>query len=545
MKASPDSDTRDMNGNLPRDISPDDAHSIAPRLAGEASANDHAPEGAAHRPGLSAAFARGAQDTGVLRTLDHAAIRTILVGIMLAMFLAALEQTIVAPALPAIGKSLADLDDLSWVVTAYLLAATAATPLFGKLSDIHGRRAIMLLAIAIFIVGSIACAMAPTLWVLVLGRALQGLGGGGILPIAQTIIADMLSPRERPLVQSYTAVVFLSASILGPVLGGLLTDYLHWSFIFWINVPLGAIALVMTGRALRRLPRHDRPHQLDIPGAVLMVVAAIALLLALDWGGARYGWTSWPIVSLIASSAVLWLLFAGRLLTAREPLIPLVILRDRVTSAITSAAFFSIGTIIGVTIFTPLYCQMVLGASASISGLALIGFMAGCTLGSLMSGRLLVRSTHYMRVPMVGLLIAIAVLGFLVVKPAALPLAGFTLLLAIFGVAVGPMYPTSTIIMQNAVKPHQMGIATGTLNFFRLLGGAIVVAAFGAIVFGSAGDHGRITLTPLAGQTDVAPTFRWVFLAAAIFLAAALASLATVEERPLHGPLRRADIAAE
>ena len=286
----------------------------------------------------------------------------------------------------------------------------------------------------------------------------------------------MLSPRERPLVQSYTAVVFLSASILGPVLGGLLTDYLHWSFIFWINVPLGAIALVMTGGALRRLPRHDRPHQLDIPGAVLMVVAAIALLLALDWGGARYGWTSWPIVSSIATSAVLWMLFAGRLLTAREPLIPLVILRDRVTSAITSAAFFSIGTIIGVTIFTPLYCQTVLGASASISGLALIGFLAGCTLGSLMSGRLLVRSTHYMRVPMVGLLIGIAVLGYLVIKPAALPLAGFTLLLAIFGVAVGPMYPTSTIIMQNAVKPHQMGIATGTLNFFRLLGGAIVVA---------------------------------------------------------------------
>src|SRR5580698_4011961 len=378
------------------------APSLAPEVAGDA---PHFADAGASSP---------AQQTPA--PLDHGTVRTIVAGIMLAMFLAALVQTIVAPALPAIGKSLADLDDLSWVVTAYLLAATAATPLFGKLSDIHGRRAIMLLAIAIFIVGSIACAMAPTLWVLVLGRALQGLGGGGILPIAQTIIADMLSPRERPLVQSYTAVVFLSASILGPVLGGLLTDYLHWSFIFWINVPLGAIALVMTGRALRRLPRHDRPHQLDIPGAVLMVVAAIALLLALDWGGARYGWTSWPIVSLIASSAVLWLLFAGRLLTAREPLIPLVILRDRVTSAITSAAFFSIGTIIGVTIFTPLYCQMVLGASASISGLALIGFMAGCTLGSLMSGRLLVRSTHYMRVPMVGLLIAIAVLGFLVVK---------------------------------------------------------------------------------------------------------------------------------
>ena len=534
-----------MTGNLPRDISPDDARSIAPDLAGDAPAIDRAREAGAHPSGASAAFARGTQDTSVLPPLDHAAIRTILVGIMLAMFLSALEQTIVAPALPAIGHSLADLDDLSWVVTAYLLAATAATPLFGKLSDIHGRRTIMLLTIGIFIVGSIACAMAPTIWVLVLGRALQGLGGGGILPIAQTIIADMLSPRERPMVQSYTAVVFLSASILGPVLGGLLTDHLHWSFIFWINVPLGAIALVMTGRALRQLPRHDRPHQLDIPGAMLMVAAAIALLLALDWGGVRYRWTSWQIVSLIVTSAVLWILFAGRLLTAREPLIPLAILRDRVTSAITGAAFFSIGTIIGVTIFTPLYCELVLGTSASISGLALIGFMGGTTLGSLMSGRLLVRLTHYMRVPMVGLIVAIAVLGFLAIKPATLPLAGFALLLVVLGAALGPMYPTSTIIMQNAVKPYQMGIATGTLNFFRLLGGAIIVAAFGAIVFGSAGSHGGVTLTTLPGQADFAPTFRWVFAAAAIFLAVALASLAIVEERPLHGPLRRADLAVE
>ncbi len=536
MKDLPDSDTRDMNGNLPRDISPDDAHSIAPRLADEASAIDHARDGAAYRSGASMALARGFQDASVLPPLDHAAIRTILVGIMLAMFLSALEQTIVAPALPAIGKSLADLDDLSWVVTAYLLAATAATPLFGKLSDIHGRRTIMLLAISIFVIGSIACAMAPTLWVLVLGRGLQGLGGGGILPIAQTIIADMLSPRERPLVQSYTAVVFLSASILGPVLGGLLTDHLHWSFIFWINVPLGAFALVMTGRALRRLPRHDRAHQLDIPGVALMVAAAVALLLALDWGGVRFRWISWPIVSLIAGSVVLWMLFAGRLLTAREPLIPLAILRDRVTAAITSAAFFSIGTIIGVTIFTPLYCEMVLGASASISGLALIGFMAGCTLGSLMSGRLLVGLKHYMRVPTVGLLIAIAVFGFLAIEPAALPLAGFASLLTVLGVALGPMYPTSTIVMQNAVRPHQMGIATGTLNFFRLLGGAIVVAVFGAIVFGSAGEHNAVTLTALAGTGNFAVTFRWVFLAGAAFIAVALASVAAVEERPLHGP---------
>jgi multidrug resistance protein len=212
------------------------------------------------------------------------AIRRIIAGIMLAMFLSALEQTIVAPALPAIGKSLAALDDVSWVVTAYLLAATAATPLFGKLTDIHGRRPLMLVAIGIFILGSLACALAPTMPILVIGRGLQGFGGGGLIPIAQTIIADLLSPRERPIAQSYTSIVFMSASIIGPVLGGLLTDHLHWSFIFWINLPLGAVALVMSERVLRRLPRHDRPHQLDIPGVMLMISAAVALLLALDWG---------------------------------------------------------------------------------------------------------------------------------------------------------------------------------------------------------------------------------------------------------------------
>jgi EmrB/QacA subfamily drug resistance transporter len=541
---SPRDKTRDMTGNMPREISPDDAHSIAPDRAGDGSAL--VGEESAARQRESAALARGTNDTSVLPPLDHAAIHTIIAGIMLAMFLSALEQTIVAPALPAIGKSLGDLDDLSWVVTAYLLAATVATPLFGKLTDIHGRRTIMLLAIGIFIVGSLACALAPTMWVLVVGRGLQGIGGGGLIPIAQTIIADLLSPRERPMAQSYTSVVFMSASILGPVRGGLLTDHLHWSFIFWINLPLGAVAMVMTARALRRLPRHDRPHQLDIPGVTFMVAAAVTLLLALDWGGTHYRWLSWQIIGLILVSVALWILCAGRLLTAREPFIPLAILRGRVTSAITCAAFFSIGTIIGVTIYAPLYCQVVLGASASVSGFALIGFLAGATIGSLVTGRLITRLTHYMRVPIVGLLIAIATLGFLAVHPAGLSLGTFSALLGVLGVAIGPMYPTSTIVMQNAVKPQQMGIATGTLNFFRLLGGAIIVAAFGAILLGSASDHAEIaTLETLAGHADFVPAFRFVFIAAAIFLAIALACVIAVEERPLHGPVRLADSAVE
>ena len=509
---------------MSREISPEDAHSIAPEPEGDSA------------PARGVVGSEPAALTGTPAPPDAAAIHAVMAGIMLAMFLSALEQTIVAPALPAIGKSLGDFDDLSWIVTSYLLAATAATPLFGKLTDIHGRRTIMLVAIGIFIVGSLVCGLAPTIWVLVVGRALQGIGGGGLIPIAQTIIADLLTPRERPMAQSYTSIVFMSASILGPVLGGLLTDHLHWSFIFWINLPLGAVALVMTERALRHLPRHDRPHRLDIPGVALMVAASVALLLALDWGGVKYSWLSWPIVGLIAASAVLWALFGGRLLTANEPFIPLAILRGRVTSTITGAAFFSIGTIIAVSIYVPLYCQAVLGASASMSGLALIGFTFGATIGSLVTGRLIAQLTRYMRVAAVGLLIAIGIFAYLAAAASGLSLATFSLLLTVLGAAIGPMYPTSTIVMQNAVKPYQMGTATGTLNFFRLLGGAVIVAVFGALVFGGAGG----AATPVE-RADLAARYDMTFIAGAVFLAISLACVIAVEELPLHGPLRRTD----
>ena len=520
------------------EITPDDTAKLGPAPAGDDA-----------RPGGVPVPTESSEPGGVRAAapLDHAAVRTIVAGIMLAMFLSALEQTIVAPALPAIGKSLGGIDDLSWVVTAYLLAATAATPLFGKLSDIYGRRTILLTAIGIFIGGSVACALAPTISMLVLARGLQGIGGGGLLPISQTIIADLLSPRERPVVQGRTSIMFMSASILGPVLGGLLTDHLHWSFIFWINLPLGAVALIMTERALRRLPRHDRPHQLDMIGAALMVGAALSLMLALAWGGTHYPWSSLRIITLLAASAALWALFAVRLLTAREPFIPLAILRGRVTSTITCAAFFSIGTIIGITIYTPLYCQTVLGVSASLSGFALIAYMVGAVVGAQSAARLMVRLTHYMRVPIAGLVIAIAALGALAFDPAGHSLVEVGVLLFVLGCGLGPMYPVSTVLMQNEVKPHQLGTATGTLNFFRTLGGAILVAVFGAIVLGGANNgSGVMTLERLAADHgDMAPAFHWVFIAAAICLGISLACLFVVEERPLHGPLQLNEGAAE
>jgi EmrB/QacA subfamily drug resistance transporter len=484
-----------------------------------------------------------------MTSVSHAAARSIIIGIMLAMFLSALEQTIVAPALPTIGRSLADIENLSWVVTAYLLSATVATPLFGKLSDIYGRRLMMLISLGVFIAGSVACALAPTMGMLILARALQGFGGGGILPLGHTVIADLLSPRERPLIQSYSSAMFLAASILGPVLGGVLTDYVHWSLIFWINVPLGIVAVLMTDRALRRLPRNERPHRLDFIGAGLMVVAAIALLLALGWGGTRYRWTSPEIAGLFGVSAVLWALFAWRLVKAPEPFIPLTMMREPVVFGIVIAGFFSIGTIVGLSIFVPLYMELLLGHSPSASGAALIAFMCGATVGSLFAGRLMSRIEHYKRIPVAALPVGIASAAVFAVWPGELSLLEVTALLALAGAGVGPMYPATTVIIQNAVPPHQFGVATGTLAFFRQLGGAIIVAVFGAIVLGGIGaDPGGFSVGKLVGAggagEHLTMAFRWVFIAAAAFLGLAFIAVLAIEERPLHGPRSHAASAA-
>jgi MFS family permease len=380
------------------------------------------------------------------------------------------------------------------------------------------------------------------MWALIAARALQGIGGGAILPISQAIIADLVSPRERPRYQTQSAVMFMIASVVGPLLGGFLTDHLHWSLIFWINLPLGALALVMTYRALTRLPRNERPHKLDWAGAVLMVAAALALMLALTWGGVRYPWTSLPILALIAGSLALWGAFAWRIATAAEPFIPLAVLSERTVAGNVIAAFFSIGAIIGLSIYMPLYLELALGASASMAGAALIAFTAGTVLGAFAAGRGLGRHKHYKRIPNAGLLLAIVALALLATL--RLPLGGVAVLLFVAGGGIGTMYPVTTVLLQNAVPPHQFGVATGTLNFFRLLGGTIVVAGFGAIVLGNVdASGGLVALDALArgglrlpASLDFSAVFAWVFAAAGACLAAALAALAMVEERPLRGP---------
>jgi len=473
------------------------------------------------------------------RALTHPEILRIIIGIMLAMFLGALDQTIVATALPTIGRHFNDLGNLAWIVTAYLLTGTAVTPLYGKLSDIYGRRVMMLAAIGLFIAGSIACALSPSMEALIVARALQGAGGGGLMALAQTIIADVVSPRERGRYQGYIGAVFATSSVGGPVLGGFLTEHLDWSLIFWINVPLGLLALGVTTEALKLVPYQPRKHRLDFIGALLMICAAVVLLLALSWGGRDYAWISLPIGLLLLLSAVLWILFAWRLAATKEPFLPLSVLANPVVRSAALTGACNMGALVGMTIFVPLYFEVVLHLSASQSGLALIPLMAASVLGSTLVGRAMTRVVHYKRVPLVGLTAAILSLGALAIWPASMPLALVLFVMAVIGVGLGTVFPISTVCLQNAVPHAQMGIATGAANFFRALFSSLVVAILGAIVLGGlGGETGAVmeTLARTAPPHELAIAFRFVFLTCGLVLAFGMAFLIAMEERPLKGP---------
>src|SRR5215470_9075782 len=398
--------------------------------------------------------------------LSYAEARGVITGILLAMFLAALNQTIVATALPTIGRELNDFENLSWTVTAYLLTSTVVASLYGKLSDIHGRRGMMLAAIGIFVVGSATCALAPNMLTLALGRGLQGLGGGGIMPLAQVIVADVSPPRDRGRYQAIIGIVWVGAGVGGPVIGGFIAEHLAWSLIFWINVPLGVGAAYLTNAALKRLPRNDRWHELDIVGAGVMMLGALALLLALTWGGTRYPWFSPPIVGLLALALALAAAFRWRIGIAAEPYLPLPIMRNPIVrmGAVTSAC--AVGASISLTVFVPFYYQLVHGLSVSDSGLALIPIAVMTTPGSILAGRAMMYLRRYKRVSLVCLTLAIAATAYLAWRPES-PLWVVIAVLALVGTGAGSVFPLSTVCIQNAVKTHQMGTATGVMNFFR------------------------------------------------------------------------------
>lgn len=282
-------------------------------------------------------------------------------GVLLSMLLAALDQTIVAPALPTIAHALGHAEYLPWIVTGYLLTATAMAPLYGKISDVYGRRPVIYAAVLIFLLGSLVSALAPNMLVLVIGRAVQGAGGGGLFALTQTVIGDLVPPRERARYAAWISGTWAVASVAGPLLGGVFAEHLHWSLIFWINLPIGFLAMAIINKPLRKLPIAAKHHRIDGLGAVLLVIATALLLLALNWGGSAYPWLSAEILGLVACSAVFWAFFAWRLLRAVEPLISLEVLSNPIVLAGTLSMFLLQAANIGASVYLPVYLQSVVG----------------------------------------------------------------------------------------------------------------------------------------------------------------------------------------
>lgn len=481
--------------------------------------------------------------------LSRRDVRTILASLMMTMFLAALDQTIVATALPTIGRQFQDVSQLSWVITAYLLSSTAVAPLFGTLSDIYGRRAMIVTSLALFLVGSILCALAPNLLVLILARGLQGLGGGGILPLVQTVIADVVTPRERGQYQAYFSGMWMAAGIGGPVLGGLFAEHLHWSMIFWINVPLGVLSLSLLLPRMRLIPTYHRRRRVDWLGGLLLMASAVVFLLVLTWGGQRLPWGSPAILAMVGAAALLALSFVAHAWRTPEPFLPLPLLGGSVVPYAIVAGGCAIGTSIGLIVALPLYYDALYRLTASEAGLALIPVVTVSVLGAAGAGRAMARLKHYKWSAIAGNLTAAIVMAVLALVP-PLPLWALLAALSLFAFGLGTTFPISVVAIQNAVPRHQVGTATGAMNFFRSLMASFAVAAFSTILLMALGGDvslgaEQLTAAPWVAASDMAAAFRFVFGAAAVLTAVAAICLVVMEERPLAGPTDRPVAPAE
>lgn len=464
-------------------------------------------------------------------------VRLIMTGLMFVMMLAALETTIVGPALPTIGRDLGNVDLIPWVVTAYLLMTTAMTPLFGKLADIRGRRLVILLAAGTFLCGSVVCALATSMEMLVFARGLQGIGGGGIFAMTQTIIGDIVPPAERARYQVYTSSVWLTANLCGPVLGGFLAEHWHWSMIFWINIPLGVLAIGIVWPRLKMLPRNERPHRLDIPGALLMMTATVLILFTVSWGGSRYAWTSIELLTLALAAACAVALLVVRLRTAPEPLIPIAVLSNQVVRMATLCSFFAIGAYVAVAVFLPTYLQTIGGMSVADAGVATIPLMVFTSLGATIGALSMRRLERYRIPPLIGLAAAGAAVAVMAWQVEYMPLWLLVLLTSVVATGLGCIFSLIAVSLQSAVARHDLGTTMALLVFLRSLGQAIGVAALGAILLGIAGA-GAIEDVGARSPGDLAKletAFRWMFLAAALGFAAALFCLWRMEDRPLPG----------
>jgi EmrB/QacA subfamily drug resistance transporter len=415
--------------------------------------------------------------------------RWLIIGALLVgMLLAALDQTIVATALPTIVSDLGGLSHLSWVVTAYLLASTASTPLWGKLGDLYGRKRLFQLSIVIFLIGSALAGLSANMTQLIAFRAVQGLGGGGLMVLAQAIVGDVVPPRDRGRYQGVFGGVFGLASVLGPLLGGLFVDNWSWHWVFYINLPLGVVALIATALALPPGLPHARPA-VDYLGIVLIAAAATVLVLMTSWGGTVHPWGSWPVIGLAIAGVVLIVAFIVVEQRAIEPVMPLRLFANRVFP-VASAIGFVVGfAMFGALTYLPLYLQVVRGLDATASGLRLVPMMVGVLLTSILSGQLVSRTGRYKVFPVAGTALAAVALYLLSRLGIDTPMWVVSLDMFLLGAGLGLVMQVLVIAVQNTVEYRDLGAATSSATFFRSIGASFGVAVFGSVFTTSLRHH--------------------------------------------------------
>ncbi|MFN2569504.1 MAG: MDR family MFS transporter [Candidatus Dormibacteria bacterium] len=435
--------------------------------------------------------------------LSHRQILTVMGALMMGMLLAVLDQTIVSTALPTIVGDLGGLNQLAWVVTAYLLASTISTPLYGKLGDLYGRKALFQFAISIFLVGSMLAGLSQSMVELIGFRALQGLGAGGLMVSAQAIIGDVVPPRERGRYQGMMGGVFALASIVGPLLGGFLTDSVSWRWIFYINVPLGAAALFVTATVLH-LPRHRAAHRVDWVGAALLAASTSSLILLTTWGGTQFAWLSPPILGLLAACVILLAVFIAVERNVAEPIIPPHLFRNGVFN-ICGAVGFAVGlSMFGAIVFLPLFLQLVDGASATSSGLNLLPLMVGLLAASIISGQVISRVGRYKIFPIMGMFLAALGLSLLSTLDPHTSRLAISAYMVVLGAGMGMVMQVLVLAVQTAVEHRDLGVATSSATFLRSIGGSLGIAIFGAIFSNqlSTNLRARLPASALSGGLD-------------------------------------------
>jgi len=482
--------------------------------------------------------------------LTNRQLQLVFAGLMSGVLLAALDQTIVATALPTIVGDLGGLAHLSWVVTAYLLASTTSTPLYGKISDLYGRKTVFQAAIVIFLVGSALSGLAQSMGQLIAFRAVQGLGAGGLMALAIAIIGDVVSPRERGRYQGYIGAVFAVASVAGPLLGGFFVDHLTWRWAFYVNLPVGVAALLVTSVALD-LPFRRTGHTVDYLGAALLVAGVTCVLLVTVWGGDRYGWGSPAILGLAAMGALLLGAFAVQEQRASEPVLPPRLFRDPVFRVATATLFLIGVAMFGAIVFLPLFLQVVVGASATSSGLLLLPLMAGIVASSVVVGRVISGTGRYRWYPVAGTALITVAMGLLATMDANTSRTTASWYVAVLGVGLGTVMPVMILAVQNAADQRDLGTATSAATFSRSMGGSFGVALFGAILASrlahqlpgvnaealQASPSQLRALPPAAHQAvveAVANSLHLVFLAAIPVALAAFVVVPFLRERPLR-----------